>query len=152
TSATCTTRTLTTKLVRCLPVSVRRISAVLCIVLPVAALAADVAVEIVVTIVIIIVVDLDVATVPIAIAPVATPSAPSGGTESNSRTPSQGRSWHVAWISIRVIRIGRRSSSVHHGRIIRRDIDNVGVGGLNCDHLIAAGHCLGLHCRLCASL
>jgi hypothetical protein len=81
-------------------------------------LAADVAVEIVVAVVIIIVVDLDVATIPIAIAPVATPSAPSGGAERNSRTPSQGRSWHVAWIGIRVIRIGRRSSSVNDLRIV----------------------------------
>jgi hypothetical protein len=56
-------------------------------VLPVAALAADIAVEIVVAIEIIIVVDLDVATIPIAIAPVATPSAPSGRTERNSRAP-----------------------------------------------------------------
>jgi hypothetical protein len=43
-------------------------------------LTSDVAVEIVVLIVIIIVIDLNVATVPIAIAPVATPRAPSGGT------------------------------------------------------------------------
>jgi hypothetical protein len=55
--------------------------------LPVAALAADVAVEIVVAVEIIIVVDLDVATIPIAIAPVATPSAPSGRTQRNSRAP-----------------------------------------------------------------
>jgi hypothetical protein len=57
------------------------------IVLPVAALAADVAVEIVVLIVIIIVVDLNVAAVPIAIAPVTTPSAPRGGTQCNSSAP-----------------------------------------------------------------
>jgi len=53
---------------------------VLRIVLPVAALAIDVAVEIVVTIEIVSVIDLDVAAVPIAIAPVAAPSAPGGGT------------------------------------------------------------------------
>jgi hypothetical protein len=53
---------------------------VLRIVLPVAALATDVAVEIVVAIEIIIVVDLDVATIPIAIAPGAAPSSPSGST------------------------------------------------------------------------
>jgi len=70
-----------------LPVSVRRIAAVLWVVLPVAALAIDVAVEIIVAIEIIVVVDLDVATVPIAIAPVATPSAPSGGTQRDSRAP-----------------------------------------------------------------
>jgi hypothetical protein len=60
---------------------------VLRIVLPVAALATDVAVEIVVAIEIIFVVDVDVATIPIAIAPVAAPSAPSGGTQRNSRAP-----------------------------------------------------------------
>jgi hypothetical protein len=49
--------------------------------LPIAlSLAADVAVEIVVLVVIIIVVDFNVATIPIAAAPVATPSAPSCGT------------------------------------------------------------------------
>jgi hypothetical protein len=57
------------------------------IVLKVAALATDVAVEIVVTIKIVIVIDLDVATIPIAIAPVATPGAPSGRTQRNSRAP-----------------------------------------------------------------
>jgi hypothetical protein len=60
---------------------------VLWIVLKVAALATDVAVEIVVTIEIVSVIDLDVAAVPIAIAPVAAPGAPSGGTQSNSRAP-----------------------------------------------------------------
>ena len=58
------------------------------IVLPVAALATDVAVEIVVAIEIIFVVDVDVATIPIAIAPpVASPSAPSCGPQRNSRAP-----------------------------------------------------------------
>jgi hypothetical protein len=57
------------------------------IVLPVAALATDVAVEIVVAIEIIFVVDVDVATIPIAIAPVAAPGAPRGGTQRNSRAP-----------------------------------------------------------------
>jgi hypothetical protein len=75
------------ELIRRLPVTIRSISAVLRIVLPVAALATDVAVEIVVTIEIIVVVDVDVATVPIAIAPVAPPSAPSSGAQRNSRAP-----------------------------------------------------------------
>jgi hypothetical protein len=47
----------------------------------------DVAIEIIVLIKIIIVVDVDVATVPIAVAPVAAPRAPSGGTQRNSRAP-----------------------------------------------------------------
>jgi hypothetical protein len=94
---------------------------------------------------IIVVVNVDVTAVPIAITPVAAPSAPSGGTERNSRTPSQGRSWHVAWIGIRVIGIGRRGSSIHHSRVVRGNIDNVGVRLLNFDYLLAAGDCLGLH-------
>jgi hypothetical protein len=70
-----------TVFIRGLPIPIGRIPAVLRIVLPITLpLAADVAVEIVVLIVIIIVVDFDVATIPIAIAPVAAPSAPSGGT------------------------------------------------------------------------
>jgi len=60
---------------------------VLRIVLPVAALAADVAVEIIVAIEIIVVVDVDIAAVPIAIAPVAAPGAPGRGTQSNSSAP-----------------------------------------------------------------
>jgi hypothetical protein len=60
---------------------------VLRIVLPVAALATDVAVKVVVAIEIIIVVDVDISAVPIAIAPVATPRAPSGGTQRNPRAP-----------------------------------------------------------------
>jgi hypothetical protein len=61
---------------------------VLRVVLPVILPSVDVVpVEVVVTIEIIIVVNIDVAAVPIAIAPVATPSAPSGGTQRNSRAP-----------------------------------------------------------------
>jgi hypothetical protein len=47
----------------------------------------DVAIEIVVLIKIIVVVDVDVAAVPIAIAPVATPSTPGGGTQRDACTP-----------------------------------------------------------------
>jgi hypothetical protein len=60
---------------------------VLRVVLPIAALATDVAVEIVVAIEIIIVVDVNVATVPIAIAPVAAPGAPSRRSQRNSSAP-----------------------------------------------------------------
>jgi hypothetical protein len=45
------------------------------------------AVEVVVAIEIIVVVDVDVPVVPIAIAPVTAPSAPSSGTQRNSRSP-----------------------------------------------------------------
>jgi len=59
------------------------------IVLPVVALASLTPVDglVVIPIEIIVVVDVDVATVPITIAPVAPPSAPSSGTQRNSRTP-----------------------------------------------------------------
>jgi hypothetical protein len=59
-------------------------------VLPVTALAGDVAVEIVVTIKIVSVIDLDVTAIPIAITPVpvpATPSTPSRSTQRDSGTP-----------------------------------------------------------------
>jgi len=62
---------------------------VLRIVLPVVALASltPIDVLIVVSIEIIVVIDVDVAAVPIAIAPIAAPSTPSGGTQRNSRAP-----------------------------------------------------------------
>ena len=108
-------------------------------------LAVDVAVEIVVLVEIIIVVDLDVATVPIAIAPVAAPSAPRGGTQCNSRSPHQSRSWHVARIRVGIIGVFRGRRSVHHSRVVRRDVDNIGICLLDLDHLLAAGNCLGLY-------
>ena len=58
------------------------------VVLPIAlASLATVHILIVVSIEIIVVVDVDVAAVPIAIAPMAAPSAPSSGTQRNSRSP-----------------------------------------------------------------
>jgi hypothetical protein len=100
---------------------------------------------VVVPVKIIVVVDIDVATVPIAIAPVPAPSAPSSGTQRDSRSPHQSRSWHVARIGIGIIRIFNGSRSVHHSRVIRRDVDNLRVRLLNCDHLLAAGNRLGLY-------
>ena len=119
------------------------------IVLPITlSLAADIAVEVVVAIEIIIVVDVDISAVPIAIAPVATPRAPSGRTQRNSRAPHQSCPWHVARISIGVIRIRWGGSSIHHSRVVRGNIDNIGVRLLNFDHLLAAGDCLRLDYRL----
>jgi hypothetical protein len=119
---------------------------VLGIVLPITlSLAVDVAIEIIVLIVIIIVVDLNVATVPIAIAPVAAPSPPGGGTERNSGSPRKSRAWYVTRIRVGIIGICRRSRSVHHSRVVRRDVDNIGVCLLDLDHLVAAGNCLGLY-------
>jgi hypothetical protein len=103
---------------------------------------------VVVPVKIIVVVDVDVATVPIAIAPVAAPSAPSGGTQRDSRSPHQSRARHVTRIGIGIVRVFNRSRSIHHGRIVRGNIDNVRVCLLNFDYLLAAGDCLGLHYRL----
>jgi hypothetical protein len=103
---------------------------------------------IVVPVKIIVVVDIDVATVPIAISPVAAPSAPGSGTQRYSRSPHQSRAWHVARIGIGIVRVLHRSRSIHNGRIVRGNIDNVRVCLLNFDYLLAAGDCLRLHYRL----
>ena len=103
---------------------------------------------IVVPVKIIVVVDVDVAAVPIAIAPVAAPSAPSSGAQRNSRAPRQSCPWHVARIGVGIVRIFNRSRPVHHSRVVRGHINNVRVRLLNFDYLLAAGNCLGLHYRL----
>jgi hypothetical protein len=103
------------------------------------------AVETVVLIEIVVIVDVDVATAPIAIAPVAAPSAPSGGTYCNSRAPRQSCPWHVARIGIRVVRILGLGRTINDRRVVRRDINYVRVSLLNYDHLLAALDCLGLH-------
>ena len=84
------------------------------VVLPVAALAIDVAVEIVVTIEIVIVIDIDVAAVPIAIAPVVGPC----GSQNESGSEGQPRTGVVSRIGVRIIGIGRRSSPINDLRII----------------------------------
>jgi hypothetical protein len=88
---------------------------VLGVVLPSITLAAIdiIPVEIVVLIEIIVVIDVNVAVVPVAIAPTTAPSAPGGSAQRNSGTPRQSRSRHVARISIWIIRIVDRSSSVN---------------------------------------
>jgi hypothetical protein len=55
--------------------------------LPITSLPTDVAIEIVVLIEIVVVIDVDVAAVPIAIAPMAAPSAPCGSPQRDSRSP-----------------------------------------------------------------
>src|SRR5205814_7093286 len=149
---TSATRTSAPQLIRCLPVPIGSVSAVLRVVLPFVALAslAPVDVPVYVFVEIIVVVDVDISAVPIAIAPGAAPSPPSSGPQRNSRAPRQSSSWHVARISVGIIRIGGRSSPVHHSRVVRGHINNLGVRLLNCDHLLAAGDCLGLHYLLCA--
>jgi hypothetical protein len=99
-------------------------------------------------VVIIIVVDVDAAAIPIAIAPVATPRAPSGGTQRNSRAPHQSCPRHISGIRVGIIRIGGRRRPIHHSRVIRGHINNVRIRLLNFYYLLAAGNCLGLHYRL----
>jgi hypothetical protein len=124
------------------------------IVLPiVVSLAAiDVSIEIVVLIEIIVVVNVDVAAVPIAIAPVTAPGAPGSCPERNSRAPHQSCPRHIARIGVGIVRIFNRSGPVHHGRIVRGNVDYVRVRLLNFDYLPAAGDCLSLHYRLSIGL
>jgi hypothetical protein len=109
-------------------------------------------IEIVVPVKIIVVVNVDVAAVPIAIAPVTTPSAPSGRAERNSRSPRQSRPRHITGISVGIIRVFNRSRPVHHSRIIRGYVNDVWVRLLNLDYLFAgigpAGDCFSFHYRL----
>src|SRR4029077_19056968 len=142
--------TLAAEFIRRLPVPIGGISPVLRVVLPFVALASltPVHVLVVVPIEIIVVVDVDVAAVPIAIPPVAAPSAPGSGPQRDSRAPCQGCSGHVARISIGIVRVFNRSSPVHHSRVVRGHINNVRVRLLNFDYLLATGNCLGLHYRL----
>jgi hypothetical protein len=67
---------------------------------------------------IIVVVDVDVAVVPIAIAPVTAPSTPSGGAQRNSGAPRESCAWHIARISVGVVRILSRSSSVNNRWVV----------------------------------
>jgi hypothetical protein len=109
-------------------------------------------VETVVLIEIIIVVDGDVAAAPIAISPVAPPSAPSGGTHRNSRSPSQSCSRHVAWICVGVVRILGLGRPINDRRVVRRNVSYVRVSLLNYDNLLTALDRLGLHFLLGAGL
>jgi hypothetical protein len=110
------------------------------------------AVEIVVAIEIIVVVNVDVAAVPVAIAPVAAPSAPSGGTQRNSRAPGQSRPWHVARIAIRIVRIVGLGWTINDLRVVRWDVNYLRVGWFNYDNLLAALHRLSFHFLLRAGL
>ena len=110
------------------------------VVLPLVTLAslAPVDVPVYVFVKIIVVVDVDVAVVPIAIAPMAAPSAPRGGTQRNPRAPHQSCPWHVAWIGVGIVRILGRRRTVNDGRVVRGNIHHVRVSILNCNHLFPA--------------
>jgi len=85
------------------------------IVLPVTAL---LAVEIVVAIEIIVVVNVDVPAAPVAIAPMSPSPASPCCAECESGPPCQPHSGVVSRVGVGIIRIGRRSSSVHYDGII----------------------------------
>jgi len=139
-----------------LPVPIWGISPVLRVVLPPVALASLTAVDVPVgrsigvPVKIVVVIDVDVAVVPIAIAPVTTPSTPGCGAQRNSGAPHQSRAWHIAGIGIGIVRIVNRSSSVNDSGVVRGDVNYVGIGLLNLNHLLARSgcttpDCLGLH-------
>jgi hypothetical protein len=103
------------------------------------------AVEIVVAIEIIVVVDVDVAVIPIAI----TPGAAGPSTQRKScRAPRKPHPGVVSRIRVRIVGIGRRRSSVNNFRVVRGDVNYVGLSWLNYDHLLATLDCFGLHCLL----
>ena len=115
------------KFIRCAPIPIGRIPAMLRIMLPRASLLVEVClVKVLVNVFVIVVdvlvvdVDVDVAVAPPAIpAPApAAPGAPSGGTYRNSRAPCQSRPWDVARIGVGIIGIGRRWWSVNDRRVI----------------------------------
>jgi hypothetical protein len=119
------------------------------IVLPVTSL---LAVEIVVAIEIIVVVDVDVPAAPVAIAPMSPSPAHPCCAECESGPPSQAHSWVVSRVGIGVIRIGRSRGSVHDRGIIRRHVNDVRIGLLDHDDLLAAFNCLSLHLLLLGCL
>ena len=111
----------------------------LCVVLPVVALAAiDVVGLVVVIYVLVVPVNINVAVTPAA-APTPTP-APSRS-EREPCTPGQTHSGVVTRIFIGIVRV--LGFAINHDRIVRRDIDHLRISLLNHDHLLAA-LCLGL--------
>jgi hypothetical protein len=112
------------------------------IVLPVTSI---LAVEIVVAIEIIVVVNVDVPAAPVAIAPISPSSAHPCCAECESGPPCQPHSGVVPRVGIGIVRIGRRSISVHDRGIIRRDVNDVRLSLLNYDGLLATFDCFGLY-------
>jgi hypothetical protein len=101
---------------------------------------------------IIVVVDVDVATVPIAIAPMAAPGTPGGSAKRNSRAPHQCRPRYVPRIRVRIVRIFGCRRTVNDRWIVRGNVHDVRVSVLYYDHLFAALDCFGLNCLLRAGL
>jgi hypothetical protein len=93
------------------------------------------------------VVDVDIAVVPITIAPIAASPRAQG---KSRRTPGKPHTRVVAGIGIRIIRIRRRRRPINNCRVVGRNINDIGLSGLNYDHLLAALHGLGLDYLLLA--
>ena len=98
---------------------------------------------------IILVVDVDVAVVPVAVAP---GSAGPGTQRKSGRAPRQPHAGVVPRIGIRVIRIGRGRRSINHRRVVRRNVNHVGLSRFYYDNLLAAFYCFGLNRLLRAGL
>jgi hypothetical protein len=108
------------------------------VVLPVISSLASI--DIIVLVVIVVVVDVDVAVAPAA-AP--TPAAAPSGAQSKSGPERQAHSGDITRIGIWIIGIGGRSVDDHW--IVRRNIDDFGIGLLNNDNLLAAFYRFSLH-------
>ena len=98
---------------------------------------------------VILVVNGDIAAAPVAVAP----GAAGPGTQRKSgRAPRQPHPGVVPRIGIRVIRIGRGRRSINHRRVVRGNVNYVGLTRLYYDNLLAAFYCFGLNCLLRAGL
>jgi hypothetical protein len=116
-------------------------------VLPSVALASSTAVDgsVGVSVKIIVVVDVDVAVVPIAISPVVVGPCAS---QNKAGSESQPHTGVVSRIRIRIIGISWRRRSINHLRVVRGNVNYVGVSLLNYDHLFTALDRLRLHALL----
>jgi hypothetical protein len=90
---------------------------------------------------IILVVDVDVAVVPVAVAP---GSAGPGTQRKSGRAPRQPHAGVVPRIGVGIIWICRGRWPVDNRRIVRGNIDHIGLSGLHDDNLFAAFDAFGL--------
>jgi hypothetical protein len=90
---------------------------------------------------VIVVIDVDVAVVPIAVAPVA---AGPGTQRKSGRAPRQPHAGVVPRIGVGIIWIRRGRWPVDNRRIVRGNIDHIGLSGLHDDNLFAAFDAFGL--------
>jgi hypothetical protein len=98
---------------------------------------------------VIVVVDVYVAMLPIAVAPVVVRPYAS---QNKSGSKSQSHAGVVSRVGVRIIGIGRRRRSVNHLRVVRGNVNYIGVSLLNYDRLLTALNRFGLHFLLRVSL